>query len=146
MKLTLLQILSRRLSTFLLSHKNYQCTVSHHSLKNVIYINQTMSVAVYHSILLIQYSGSVVYYSSNIHILSCAACHHSTHVGQTVYGEEKPSEKLLSLVNANKIRLCKLARECLDKNAHEYFKNFFTLQEHTKHKGSNRCTHSTTQY
>ncbi len=49
-----------------------------------------------------------------------------------VYDGENSSEGLPSKINANKIRACKLVRNCIDKDICEIFKDHFTLQNHGK--------------
>ena len=57
-----------------------------------------------------------------------------------VYGDETADQGLMSVINANKMRACKLVRKCLDKDICEYFQNYFTLIEHEKETRNNNCT------
>ena len=49
-----------------------------------------------------------------------------------VYGNEKNSDGLPSVMNTNKIRVCKLVRKCIDKDICHTFKDHFILQNHGK--------------
>ena len=57
-----------------------------------------------------------------------------------IYGDETADQKLMSAINANKMRACKLVRKCLDKDICEHFQNYFTLIEHDKETRNNNCT------
>ena len=50
-----------------------------------------------------------------------------------VYGNDKNSDGLPSVMNTNKIRVCKLVRKCIDKDICHTFKDHFILQNHSKH-------------
>ena len=48
-----------------------------------------------------------------------------------VYGDKTADKKgLMSVINANKMRACKLVRKCLDKDVCGHFQNYLTLIEH----------------
>ena len=49
-----------------------------------------------------------------------------------VYDGEKSNEGLPSVMNANKIRACKLVRKCIDKDICDIFKDYFAIQGHGK--------------
>ena len=49
-----------------------------------------------------------------------------------VYDGEKSNEGLPSVMNANKIRACKLVRKCIDKDICDIFKDYFAIQDHGK--------------
>ena len=44
------------------------------------------------------------------------------------------------VINANKMRACKLVRKCFDKDICGHFQNYFTLIEHEKETRNNNCT------
>ena len=46
----------------------------------------------------------------------------------------------MSVINANKMRACKLVRKCLVKDICDHFQNYFTLIEHEKETRNNNCT------
>ena len=46
---------------------------------------------------------------------------------------------LMSIINANEMRACKLVRKCLNKDICGHFQNYFTLMEHDKETRSVRC-------
>ena len=46
----------------------------------------------------------------------------------------------MSVINANKMRACKLVRKCLDKDVCGHFQNYFTLIEHHKETRNNNRT------
>ena len=46
----------------------------------------------------------------------------------------------MSVINANKMRTCKLVRKCLDRDICEHFQNYFTPIQHEKETRSNKCT------
>jgi hypothetical protein len=45
-------------------------------------------------------------------------------------GEQAGEQHLISAVNANKLRACKLVRKCIDNDICDIFKNYFTVQQH----------------
>ena len=47
---------------------------------------------------------------------------------------------LMSVINANKMRACRLARKCLEKDICGHFQNYCTLIEHGKETRNNDCT------
>ena len=49
-----------------------------------------------------------------------------------VYDGEKRNDGLPSVLNANKIRVCKLVRKCIDEDICDVFKDHFTIQNHGK--------------
>ena len=57
-----------------------------------------------------------------------------------VYGDETAEQGLISVINANKMRACKLVRKCLDKDICDHFQNYFTPIEHEKETKNNNCT------
>ena len=58
-----------------------------------------------------------------------------------VYGDKTADKKgLMSVINANKMRACKLVLKCLDKDICGHFQNYFTLIEHEKETRNNNCT------
>ena len=57
-----------------------------------------------------------------------------------VYGDKTADKGLMSVINANKMRACKLVRMCLNKDICEHFQNYFTLIEHKKETRNNKCT------
>ena len=59
---------------------------------------------------------------------------------KVVYGDETAGKGLMSVINANKMRACKLVRKCLVKDICVHFQNYFTLIEHEKETRNNNCT------
>ena len=58
-----------------------------------------------------------------------------------VYGGKTADKKgLMSVINANKLRDCKLVRKYLDKDICGHFQNYFSLIEHDKETRNNNCT------
>ncbi|MCP4483066.1 MAG: hypothetical protein GY823_00665 [Flavobacteriaceae bacterium] len=49
-----------------------------------------------------------------------------------VYDGENSNQVLPSVINANKIRACKLVQKCIDKDICDIFKDYFTIQNHEK--------------
>ena len=45
---------------------------------------------------------------------------------------KKSNEGLPSVINANKIRACKLVRKCIDKDICDISKDYFAIQDHGK--------------
>ena len=43
-----------------------------------------------------------------------------------VYGDETADKGLMTVINVNKMRTCKLERKCLDRDICEHFQNYFT--------------------
>ena len=54
--------------------------------------------------------------------------------------DERPNQKLTSVVNANKTRTCKLVRKCQRRETCEQLQNHFTLQEHERQTRNNNYT------
>ena len=54
-----------------------------------------------------------------------------------VYKGEQASDYIISVVNANKLRACKLVRKCIDNNVCDLFKSYFTVQHHGKEMRNN---------
>ena len=57
-----------------------------------------------------------------------------------VYSDKTADKGLMSVINANKMRACKLVRKCRNKDICEHFQNCFTLIEHKKETRNNNCT------
>ena len=54
-----------------------------------------------------------------------------------VYKGEQASDHIISVVNANKLRACKLVHKCIDNDICDLFKSYFTIQHHGKETRNN---------
>ncbi len=101
-----------------------------HATAATIYNSMILPTFTYCGILQLKYTNTQLGRLSSLHSRSL----------KVVYGDIKPNKKLTSVVNANRIRACKLVRKCLDKETCEQLQNHFKLQEHEKHTRNNKYT------
>ena len=58
---------------------------------------------------------------------------------KVIQGNTSAQSDILSVINANNIRACKLVRKCSDKEACDIFRGYFEVQEHETKTRNNQC-------
>ena len=85
---------------------------------STIYSNMILPTFTYCGILLLKLTNTQIVRLSLFHSRSL----------KIVYGAEASKYWLMSVINANKMRACKLVRKCLRKSICEHFQNWFTFR------------------
>ena len=103
-------------------------------------MDNTTASTIYRTMILptITYCGILLLKLTNTQIVRLFLFHSRSL--KIVYGAETTKYGLMSVINANKMRACKLVRKCLRKDICEHFQNYFTLIEHEKETRSNNCS------
>ena len=101
------------------------------------YLDQATAATIYHSMILptFTYCGILQLKYTNTQLSRLSSLH--SRALKVVFGDVRPNQKLMSVVNANKTRACKLVWKCLDKETCEQLQNHFTLQEHGRQTRNN---------
>ena len=58
---------------------------------------------------------------------------------KVIQGNTSAQSDILSVINANSIRACKLVRKCTDREVCDIFRGYFEVQEHETKTRNNQC-------
>ena len=103
------------------------------------YLDLTYAKAIYHSLILptFTYSGILQLKTTDTQYKRLALFHDRSL--RTVQGNSNTCDEIQSVINANKIRACKLVCKCINKDICDTFQGYFEIIDHKMRTRNNQC-------